>query len=65
MHEDQFGITCTVGELIELLRRVPDQSLPVRTEGCDCLGDAAGLQVDGDGVLIVRRNPDPRYMIDP
>jgi len=47
----------TVAELIELLHQMP-MDLPVMTEGCDCDGEARGVekQNDGDGdyVLVTR-----------
>ena len=33
--------SCTVGQLIEALRKMPPE-LPVRLEGCDCEGIASG-----------------------
>lgn len=49
-----------VSELIEQLQQMP-QDLPVKVEGCDCYGDAAGaevLQKDQyqlqDAVLVTR-----------
>lgn len=45
----------TVVQLIELLKRAP-QNAKVEAEGCDCTGDAAGLQIFADGktVMILR-----------
>jgi hypothetical protein len=34
----------TVGQLIELLEKV-DKDSPVRIEGCDCQGDASGVEI--------------------
>lgn len=45
--------TMTVAELIELLRRMPPDA-EVRTEGCDCIGDAASVDLSSDGVMICR-----------
>jgi hypothetical protein len=47
----------TVAELIDLLRRFPP-SLPVWTEGCDCLGPAAGVELEPDKrSLLITRTP--------
>ena len=43
----------TVAELIEKLRQMPPDA-QVETEGCDCVGQAAGVNLDGDTVLITR-----------
>ncbi len=45
--------TMTVGELRELLEGL-HQGLEVWVEGCDCVGDAYGLDVEGDHILIAR-----------
>lgn len=44
----------TVVELIALLNNVEDKSLPVDIEGCDCIGDANGIEVGKNFVLITR-----------
>lgn len=44
----------TVKRLIELLEGVLDQDLPVITEGCDCNGDAGGIEVEKDYIIITR-----------
>ncbi len=42
-----------VGELVDLLEGV-DRGLEVWVEGCDCVDDAHGLDVEGDHILIAR-----------
>lgn len=42
-----------VSELIARLSKMPPDA-DVETEGCDCIGQAAGLRFDGDSVLITR-----------
>lgn len=46
----------TVKELAEALLALPaeDQGKEVKTEGCDCYGDAGRLEVDADHVIICR-----------
>jgi hypothetical protein len=48
--------TLTVGQLIELLGRF-DPKLPVRTEGCDCVGEVHEVGLYG-GEVVVCRSPD-------
>lgn len=43
----------TVTELIEKLKMMPPDA-QVETEGCDCIGEAEGVRLDGDEVLITR-----------
>ena len=43
-----------VQELIDLLQQV-DKTLIVRSEGCDCNGNAYGIEVDEYAVLISRK----------
>lgn len=43
----------TVTELIEKLKAMPPDA-QVETEGCDCTGQAEGVRLDGDEVLITR-----------
>jgi len=47
----------TVGELIELLKTCPADSL-VSIEGCDCCGDACGVTPWEGEVLITRTDGD-------
>jgi hypothetical protein len=42
-----------VVELITKLQAMPPDA-QVETEGCDCIGQAEGVQFDGDTVLITR-----------
>lgn len=44
----------TVQELIDLLMKVEDKSIKVITEGCDCNGDAGGIEIEKDYVFITR-----------
>ena len=48
----------TVAQLIEMLRGVPPD-LPMILEGCDCVGDAAGVVARDGGAMITR--PDGVY----
>ena len=48
----------TVADLIVLLRDVPPETM-VETEGCDCVGAATGVSLDGRTVTITR---DGRYV---
>lgn len=41
--------TVTVRQLVAWLSALPDQSLPVVTEGCDCTGDISHLREDAAG----------------
>jgi hypothetical protein len=50
--------TMTVAELIAALQQFPHEA-PVITEGCDCVGPAAGVEVEDDGVVIIHRYMDP------
>lgn len=43
----------TVIELIKKLQLMPPDA-QVETEGCDCIGQAEGVRLDGDEVLITR-----------
>lgn len=43
-----------VAQLIELLKRAP-QDAKVITEGCDCIGECDGIEVDKDGDLMLTR----------
>lgn len=43
----------TVAELIEKLKAMPPDA-QVETEGCDCVGQAEGVRLDGNEVLITR-----------
>lgn len=43
----------TVAELIRKLQLMPPDA-QVETEGCDCIGQAEGVRLDGDEVLITR-----------
>ncbi len=46
----------TVGELIEQLQKY-DKTLPVHTEGCDCIGPSDGVNqtyTDAESVVIGR-----------
>lgn len=43
----------TVTELIEKLKVMPPDA-EVETEDCDCIGQAEGVRLDGDTVLITR-----------
>jgi hypothetical protein len=43
--------TTTVGELIKALSKLPE-SYRVRTEGCDCYGDAVSLNVDNGNKIV-------------
>ena len=36
----------TVAQLIEKLQAIPNQDLPVATEGCDCLGEATDVVIE-------------------
>lgn len=47
----------TVAELIKKLQSMPPDA-QVETEGCDCIGRAEGVNLDGDTVLITRRMDD-------
>ena len=55
-------VTWTVKKLIEELRRVENQNLPVMTEGCDCHGVVTALDIytglSGTEVLLIRRYND-------
>lgn len=42
-----------VSELIEKLKAMPPDAV-VETEGCDCIGQAEGVRLDGTEVLITR-----------
>lgn len=42
-----------VSVLIEKLKQMPPDA-EVETEGCDCIGQAEGVRLDGDSVLITR-----------
>lgn len=44
----------TVAELIRALSLL-DPAKAVLVEGCDCVGEACGVSVQGDDVLIERR----------
>lgn len=52
-----MGKTLTVAGLIEVLQRF-DPNLPVYTEGCDCMGEAADAEIAHAGdepyVIITR-----------
>ena len=48
----------TVAELIARLRRLPQEAM-VETEGCDCVGAATDVSLDGQTVTIIR---DGRYV---
>lgn len=49
--------TLTVAQLIAELKGMPSDAL-VYTEGCDCTGDAAAVEYELDGtVLIARARP--------
>lgn len=43
----------TVAELIEKLQAMPPDA-QVETEGCDCIGQAEGVRLEMDMVLITR-----------
>lgn len=45
----------TVGQLRELLGRFPLDA-PVELEGCDCYGKCCGAEMDGEEVLLRRRD---------
>lgn len=42
-----------VSDLIEKLKAMPPDA-QVETEGCDCIGQAEGVRLDGNEVLITR-----------
>lgn len=42
-----------VSDLITKLQLMPPDA-KVETEGCDCIGQAEGVRLDGDSVLITR-----------
>ena len=42
-----------VSELMAKLQLMPPDA-EVETEGCDCIGQAEGVRLDGDSVLITR-----------
>lgn len=46
----------TVADVIERLRIIAaaNPDMPVRVEGCDCLGDAGKVSLDAGSVLIER-----------
>lgn len=48
----------TVKELIDALQGVEDQDAEIMTEGCDCYGDVARLDVTTRGeVTLMRSDP--------
>jgi hypothetical protein len=56
MGDAKNATALTVRELIDLLNRCPQDS-PVEVEGCDCTGDATGVEIgwDLDVTVLVRR----------
>ena len=44
----------TVKELMKLLRKMPQDSR-VYLEGCDCVGQAVGVDDDGNGKVVIER----------
>ena len=42
-----------VAELLALLREAPPEAR-VETEGCDCVGEATGVSINGQTVTIIR-----------
>lgn len=56
MQKDEFGNdTLSVGELIEMLEKYPREFL-VYTEGCDCIGNADGVEKQGEQAIIITRS---------
>jgi hypothetical protein len=53
----------TVAQLIFVLEKIEDKTLPVLTEGCDCYGDALGLVIEPpttlspNGYVLIVRHP--------
>ncbi len=45
----------TVGQLIGLLEEVEDKSLPIYSEGCDCVEKAFTIDLYEDGIIIERQ----------
>ena len=52
MKEDKTQLT--VRDLIEMLQNVPNLDARVQVEGCDCTGEAFGIEISSDSVLITR-----------
>lgn len=50
----------TKGELIKALEGKADDAA-VWVEGCDCMGEAAGVDIQPDGVLLVYRKDSLYY----
>ena len=50
----------TAAELRELLEDIPDDAL-VETEGCDCIGEANGVEYDEESNTVLIRRPDGVY----
>lgn len=51
-----FEITATVGDLVAELLKF-DQSLPVYTEGCDCIGNVVNVSYDkSDNSVLIERD---------
>lgn len=45
----------TVADLINKLQLLPPDA-KVETEGCDCIGDAAGVVIETDGTVLITRH---------
>ena len=43
-----------VAQLIRELQKIPNQELPVRTEGCDCYGNSYRVSYNARRVVIER-----------
>lgn len=52
----QVNVTATVGDLVAELLKF-DQSLPVYTEGCDCIGNVVKVSHDeSDNSVLIERD---------
>ncbi len=43
-----------VQELIDALQKLPDKTIEVNTEGCDCIGDINKVEIWEDVVMLCR-----------
>jgi len=46
-----------VHELVTLLEHFADPEANVQVEGCDCVADGVGIDIDGSDVLVCRNSP--------
>jgi hypothetical protein len=49
----------TLQQLIDKLQQIPDKTVEVTIDGCDCSGQASAVHVDPDGLVIIRRDDYP------